>query len=184
MKEFRIGHFLGLQLSVKPSAVVGTVLLLTLLVAVAYAILDQLLATAVLGGATCVAVHWISDLVHQLGHAWTARRTGHPMVGVRFYQLWSMSLYPSDEGRLPANVHIRRALGGPVVSLGSSLLTGAVAWMLVPWDATPGWIAAFAFLDNLVFFTGGALLPLPFTDGGTLLTWWARRSTVGRSVHD
>jgi hypothetical protein len=33
-------------------------------------------------------------------------------------------------------------------------------------------LVIFTFIDNLLVFTAGALLPLGFTDGSTLLHWW------------
>jgi hypothetical protein len=36
-------------------------------------------------------------------------------------------------------------------------------------------LLVFFFLDNLLVFTIGSLLPLGFTDGSTLLAWWPRR---------
>jgi hypothetical protein len=35
-------------------------------------------------------------------------------------------------------------------------------------------LALFAFWNNLLFFTLGALLPLGFTDGSTLLKYWGQ----------
>ena len=35
----------------------------------------------------------------------------------------------------------------------------------------PWWLAAFVVADNLLVFTLGALMPLGFSDGSTLLRW-------------
>jgi hypothetical protein len=76
---------------------------------------------------------------------------------------------------LPANIHIRRALGGPVGSLLLTLLAAVIGLALRPLGGTPWLVGAFFFLDNLLVFTLGAFLPLGFTDGSTLLEWRGKR---------
>ena len=133
-------------------------------------------AVAIAAGLVSVLLHWGSDIVHQLGHAWAARTAGHPMAGIRLWGLLSASIYPSDEGSLPASVHIRRALGGAPASLLLTVIAAAVALALRPLGGVYWWVALFFFLDNLLVFTLGSLLPLGFTDGSTLLHWWGKRS--------
>ncbi len=134
---------------------------------------------AIMGGLAAMVLHWCSELIHQLGHAWAARRTGFPMIGICFWGVLSSSIYPRDEPELPANVHIRRALGGPLASL---LLTG-VGFALLPLFRPLGgaaWLVALFFaLENLFVFTLQAALPLGFNDGATLLYWWRRRAQAG-----
>jgi hypothetical protein len=76
---------------------------------------------------------------------------------------------------LPATIHIRRALGGPVATLAATLLVGLGISALRPAGGLVWWLAAFFFLDGLLIFTLGALLPLGFTDGSTLMHWWGKR---------
>ena len=96
-----------------------------------------------------LAAHWFAGLVHHLGHAWAARRTGFPMSGIHCRLFLCASRYPRHEPMLPANVHIRRALGGPLFSFLLAVVVGALT----------------------------ALLPLGFTDGSTLLKWWPQRDS-------
>ena len=114
--------------------------------------------------------HVINEYLHQYGHALAARRVGYPMKGIRFWWIFGQSRYPRDEGELPAKIHVHRALGGPIFSALVSILYGSVA-MIMGDDNLLGVIAWGAFLDNLLIFTLGALLPLGFTDGSTLLYW-------------
>ena len=177
MKEYKLGQVAGLKLSAEPLAIVGTVLLLGALSAVAIGVLDLPVWQALIGGLVAVALHWVSDIAHHLGHAWTARRTGYPMSGVRLgkWGVLGTSLYPPDELALPAAIHIRRALGGPVGSLLVTLVAAAAALALRAGGGVLWWVAAFVFLDNLLLLTLGAFLPLGFTDGSTLLHWWGKR---------
>ncbi|HEY7356275.1 MAG TPA: hypothetical protein VH590_07405 [Ktedonobacterales bacterium] len=170
---YPLGTVTGLRLSARPSAFIGALLLWVVLSGVGIGALGLSSVAGVLGGLLAVALHYFSDTVHQLGHAWAARRTGHPMIGIQFWWVLSASLYPPDEPALPAAVHIRRALGGPTASLALTVIAGGIALALAL-AATGGvlWYVALLFwLDNLLVLTLGAFLPLGFTDGSTLLRW-------------
>ena len=80
-----------------------------------------------------------------------------------------------DEGPLPAAVHVRRALGGPLASLVLTCIAAAIALALRPLGGVLWWLALFFFLDNLLVLTLGAFLPLGFTDGSTLPHWWGKQ---------
>ena len=159
------------------SSYVGSILLLVLLSGVAIGVLKLPVGAAIGGSLLAVILHWVSDIAHHLGHAWAARRTGYPMIGIRLGTLGLLgtSLYPPDEQTLPAAIHIRRALGGPTASLLFSLFAVVAALVLRPVGGALWWVGVFFFLDNLIVFTLGAFLPLGFTDGSTLLQWWGRR---------
>lgn len=97
------------------------------------------------------------------------------MSGVTFLGPLATSRYPANEGELPAKIHIRRALGGPVASAILTILTGLL--LLAQPGAAGGvgyWLTLLTFLGNLLVFTLGAFLPLGFTDGSTLLRWWGK----------
>ncbi len=170
--EIKLGKPAGLNLSMMPSVIISVILLWLVLSGIGVWLIGLPAGKALIGGLAAVALHWLSGFVHQLGHAWAARRSGHPMVGVRLWGLLGASVYPPDEPALPASVHIRRALGGPQFSLLLSLVAGAILLALNPTShQTSWWVALFFFLDNLLVFTLGALMPLGFTDGSTLLEW-------------
>lgn len=131
-------------------------------------------AEAVLTGLLCVLGHWALALVHQAGHAWAAHTTGYPMRGVRLWGLLSTSVYPDNEPPLPRELHVRRALGGPLASLLLTLPLLAAAGAARKTPGLPRWLATFWLVDNVSVFFLGAFVPLPFTDGGTLLFWLRR----------
>ena len=167
----KLGRIAGLDLSALPSAIIGFVLVWAALSAMGLTLLGLSADAAILGGLLAAILHWCADILHQLGHAWAARRTGYSMTGIRLWWLLSSSLYPANEPTLPRAVHIRRALGGPTASALWSLLSGLIvlALALGSVGGLAWWLALFFFLDNLLVFTLGALLPLGFTDGSTLL---------------
>jgi hypothetical protein len=137
-------------------------------------VLDLALAAAVWGGLLATLLHWWSSVLHQWGHAVAARRTGYPMREIRLLHLLSTSIYPRDEPALPAEIHIRRALGGPIASFLASLMGFGLAW-LVQNNELAYLLALFFAFENLLVFGLGAFMPLGFTDGSTLLEWWLRR---------
>lgn len=174
MKEFQLGRVAGLNLSAAPSALVGSLALLVLFAGIGIGLLNLSAIEAIIGAIIAVFLHGLSEFAHQEGHAWAARRTGYPMIGVRFWAIFGASIYPADEGELPASVHIRRALGGAPASLIFSLAAGVIALAVRSNGGLIWWLAVFLFLDNLLFFGLGAFLPLGFTDGSTLLYWLRR----------
>ena len=140
-----------------------------------FTFLSHRLALAVLAGIGLSVLHWVALFVHHLGHAIAARSAGHPMVGVCLWWWLGTSLYPRDEVVLPAATHIRRALGGPLASVGLALVASAVALALRSRENVL-WIGlAFLALDSFIVFAVGSVIPLGFNDGSTLIRWSARR---------
>jgi hypothetical protein len=177
MKEYRLGRELGLQWTVMPLAIAGAIglwLVATLLMA---AVFHIQIVFAAFGGVLVVFLHELSETVHQLGHEWAARRTGYPMSGVRFGVLgiFAASVYPPDEPALPAQIHIRRALGGPLFSAGLSAL--AFVLLIIYKGAVPHgqFVLWFFFLDNFFVMTLQVFIPLGFNDGATIWHWLRQR---------
>jgi hypothetical protein len=174
-REIVLGQIAGLRLVAMPSAMVASALLWLVLGAIGAAMLGLPAGLALLGAAIAVMAHWASEIGHQLGHAWVAKRTGYPMIGIRLWGALSTALYPDDEPGLPGAVHIRRAVGGPAASLILAAAFALAVLALWPWRGLLWYLAIFVCLDNLLVLGLGALLPLGFTDGSTLLYWWGRR---------
>ena len=173
--DFKLGSIWGLEITARRSAPAAFLGLWLALALAAGLVLQMPFITAFFGAMGAAALHWAAALLHHLGHARAAKRSGHPMIGIRFWGLLAISLYPPDEPKLPASVHIQRALGGPTFSLVVALLAGLFLFAF-PWlDQIWWWWLLFLFLDSSLVFTVGALIPLSFTDGGTLLTWLRKR---------
>ena len=133
---------------------------------------------ALIFGLVAVLLYWLSVVVHQLGHSMAARMTGHPMRGVRVWLLGT-SLYPADEGSLPAEAHIRRALGGPVLSIILAIVALLIALIFGPDSRMIHWTAICLVALNVLIFGLGALLPISIadfnSDGATILHWLRQR---------
>lgn len=151
----------------------------------AASVLSLSFGAALLAGVLSAAVMVICEWLHQLGHAFVARRLGHPMIGVHFHSIFGASIYPADEPPLPAAIHMRRALGGFWVNVVIGLFLLPYAFFLWFDGGVRGWLVAFTALYNLFVLGLGALVPIDipgrFTDdGGTLLRLWRERQSPKR----
>lgn len=177
-----LGRFANLEMRVLPrSFVIGSAIIFVLLFGIATELLRLPLATAIIGALLGVALHWLNDLMHNIGHALAAWKIGHPMRGVLFGEnlLFGRSLYPDDEPPLPARVHIVRALGGPLFSIGVGMAFGGLAALAWNSNVLFKWLSLWGLLQNMVIFGPGAFVPLNFTDGGTLMHWLPRLRSGG-----
>jgi hypothetical protein len=179
MPDLKLGKSGDLDLSAAPSAVICAVLMVVVLAAVGLAVLKLSLIESLVGGLTATVLHYHAELFHQQGHARAAREAGYPMLGVRFWTIFGASIYPPDEPELPAEVHIQRALGGPISSAIMTMVVGLLAFFSREAGGVIWYVFVFDWLDNLLVFTLGSFLPLGFTDGSTLLRWWPKRNKPG-----
>lgn len=179
-RTFSLGNFLGLNVRTKPSAFLVAALIWAVLTSVGLWFFKWRPEKAAASGFVAILIHFLSEIWHQIGHSQMAEQTGHPMEGMEFWGPLASSVYPQNEGLLPADVHIQRALGGPLFSFTLALFSGAIALAVRPLGGPSLILAYFTFLDNLLVFTVGALIPLGFNDGSTLLHWWGHRQSQKR----
>jgi len=176
--SYLLGSVLNLQISVTRSAILSFLVLWLLLALIGIIFIQLSVIESIIGGFIAAFFHYFSEFLHQLGHSIAARRTGYPMKGVRFWFIFGGSVYPRDEGDLPGSIHIRRALGGAPMSFLITLILGLVLLALGQSSGMLWWVVLFLFLDNLLVFTLGALLPIRIgdfvTDGATILYWRSR----------
>lgn len=170
-RRITIGQLDELKITIEPSAAAGFIVLSVILAQVARRWFRLQPSQAIVSGLLGATLHMFSEFWHQLGHARAARRTGYPMRGIHFFTILAASRYPRDEGELPPDIHIARALGGPQASLLLTLLAGVLALLARPLGGALAFVTSFVALDNLLVFTLGALTPIPFfeDDGVTIL---------------
>jgi hypothetical protein len=169
MPEFRI--------TIRPSAFAAFALLWLAAGMVFNLVFDAPPVDAILYGLGIAVLHWVGILTHHGGHAWAARRTGYPSSGLRLWWWLGTSRYPKNEPELAPEIHIRRALGGPIAGALLGILSGLMAMGLRSAGFNSWRLAAFLAVDCLLIYTLGALLPLGFTDGSTILRWRRRSRT-------
>jgi len=172
LKLYKIGHF---NVMAKANIFPGGAALWAVISLAGYFLLHFSWATALTLGLACTAIQYLSESWHQLGHAAAAKSTGYPMSGFMYVWVLAVSLYPKDEPELPAEIHIRRAWGGPIASFLVVLVSGFLLRAAGGPSSFIDFLLWFIFLDNLLVFTIGALIPLGFNDGSTILYWWPRR---------
>ena len=80
----QIRHMGRLAVESAPLAFAGSIGLWVIVVLLMMAVFNIPIGSALFGGVIVVVLHWFCETVHQLGHAWAARRTGYPMTGMRF----------------------------------------------------------------------------------------------------
>ncbi len=168
-KKFKLKNIAGLEIYLRGNVFIGAAIIWTILIILSLWLLELSPTKAIWVGFLGMLLHYASELWHQYCHAWVARRTGYPMDGILFEWVLARSLYPRDEPALSSKIHIRRALGGPVGNFALGLFVGVITWALYPFGGLMYWFAMFLFLENLLVFSLGALLPLGFTDGSELL---------------
>jgi hypothetical protein len=168
MKTIHLGKLFGLQIGILPLAFVGTLVLWILFTVIARSGFNIPFSESILMGFIATLLHWTFELIHSLGHAYAAKRTGHPMTGITFgaMAVFALTHYPKDEPELSPSIHIRRALGGPIIN---GLLSIVFYFLLPLWRGNWFWIGMFAFVENLFVYTLQIFLPLSFNDGGTIL---------------
>ena len=172
MRSYKLFRVAGFEISTDLSAVISSIVLWLVIFILALVVFQRSLGKAIIAATVALALHWLAALIHQLGHILAARSTGYPMSGFQGWLLLGRSMYPDNEPELPGHTHIRRALGGPI----ASLIGGVVGLIIVLALAdraftTTWWLATFFFLDNLLVFALGSMIPLGFNDASTIIGW-------------
>ena len=175
-QPIELGEIQGVKITAERSVVWASLLLWFVFSLLGLRVWRLKPSAAVAGGVLATALHFLSELWHQMGHARAARQTEFPMTGVHLYTALGASVYPPDEPSLPGSIHVARALGGPQASLLMTVAAGLLAALAWPLRSVVSMITTIFALDNLLIFTLGALLPLPFmeTDGTVLLKYGHR----------
>lgn len=188
MRAVTIGRVFGLQTTFTVLFWPSYLALAVLAGGLAHWLVRLPIGLSIGAGVLSALMFLVSEWLHQIGHSLAARRVGHPMVGLQFFNLFSAGQYPPDEPALPPEVHVRRALGGFWINVVIGLVLLPVAlklWpvgreILPPTVSLVAWLAGFGMFANLVVLGLGALLPLKIpggglNDGGTLLHYWLKR---------
>jgi Zn-dependent protease len=117
---------------------------------------------------------FVSLLLHELGHAFQAKREGMEIEGIT---LWLFGGVAKFKGSFPsAGAEFRIAIAGPLVTLALGLIFVLVAWASALPDAVDG-VAAWLGYINLLLLAFNLLPALPL-DGGRVLRsalWQAKR---------
>ena len=139
------GQLLGLEIRVRASAAGTAFLIASTIFLFLWKVLKWRPWTALGGGILASVIHYLSEVWHQLGHARAAEQSGFPMQGVTFVGPIGISVYPEEEGLLPPETHIQRALGGPIFSVLLALTFGVLSLATRYVGGLPLFLTAFIF---------------------------------------
>jgi hypothetical protein len=177
VKTFTLFAVFGVKVTMSAGGVIAFVAAMPLVAWLSTITVQLSFAEAILAGLLGAVVIFLSDLLHQFGHAYVARRLGYPMRGIHFHSILSASVYPPDEPPLPRHIHVKRALGGFWVNILIGLFLLPYAFFLSFEGGATGFVTMFSALYNFVILGLGALFPIDipgvFTnDGGALYNYW------------
>lgn len=165
-RGFRVGRILGVPIYITASWLVLAVVVTIWYAPVARRVLPQLSPVGAYAlGAGFVACLLLSVLLHELGHAVTARRF---RIGVRAITLELLGGYTEMDADSPnARADLVVSLVGPVVS-GVLGVGSAVVWWFLPADTVARQLAFQLAASNIIVAVFNALPGLPL-DGGRAL---------------
>lgn len=176
MPSFKLGTTYDVKITISPAGIISFLIIIPILGLIAANLRGLTSSQALLAGGLSALIWFVSEWIHQMGHAFAARRVGYPMQRIHYFSLLALGLYPQDEPSLPRHIHVKRALGGFWVNLLFGLLLTPAALLLWPGGGIGGWLAGFSAFLNAIILGLGAFLPidtkLGATDGGTLLRLW------------
>ncbi|MEZ5116693.1 MAG: site-2 protease family protein [Candidatus Nanopelagicales bacterium] len=177
---FRLG---GIPVSVPWSGVIG-VLLIAWLWSPQFALAGgSTTEQVVLSGAFAVLLY-LSILVHELAHAWSARAFGFQVTGIVLWVLGGFTLYERQRQPSPGR-EAAVAASGPIATALIAVVTGVVAATVAGgWDPRVVVLLEALAWGNAVMAVYNALPGLPL-DGGAVLkavVWGATRSEYRGTV--
>lgn len=180
MKDIFGFNFLGMRTTFTLSALVGSVVLLIIMTMAALFLTELTLLNAIIAAIGATLIHWINETIHLYGHFLAAKRVGYPSTGAKLWAVVGMICYPEDEVELPAQTHIKRAIGGPILSLVVSILFAILAVLLWSNTGILRFLLGYAVFGNFALLAiGPFLLPIRTsfleTDGGTILHWMKKK---------
>jgi Zn-dependent protease len=174
MKEtFRLGRIAGIEIGLNWSWVIVLILMLWTLAAGIFPTENPGLSDGTYMAMAGVAaiVFFASLLLHELGHAVTAKRQGMTIDGIT---LWLFGGVARFSGMFPsARAEFRIAIAGPLVSVGLGCVFVGLAWVLDLGRAVDGVLSWLGYI-NLVLAAFN-MLPAQPLDGGRVLhsvMWW------------
>ncbi|MDQ3874495.1 MAG: site-2 protease family protein, partial [Actinomycetota bacterium] len=176
-ETFSLGRVAGIQIGVNWSWLVVFALIVWSLAVGVFPNTNPGLAdgTYVAMAIVAAVLFFTSLLLHELGHAFEARRAGMEIEGIT---LWLFGGVAKFRGMFPsAGAEFRIAIAGPLVSLLIGVVFVLIAWGLRMPEAVDG-VAAWLGYINLVLLVFNLIPALPL-DGGRVLRaalWGAKGS--------
>lgn len=172
------GRFMGVELRIH----------LTFLFLLVFVLLTESVnhgTAGVVRGLVLVAIIFGSVVLHEMGHAVVARRSGVPVKGIMLLPIGGMTLMDPQDHLESIKNPVREtwiAVAGPIVNIVLAAISGAVVLTLShpidlwsrPWIATTALARSF-FWTNVFLFAFNLLPAFPMDGGRVLRAWLARK---------
>lgn len=177
-KQFSF-RFINVPVEFTQDGLIGSVILWVLLLIAALVLTDLTPLDAIIAGFFGVVIHWLLECAHQYGHYLAGRSVGYPMQKMKTWWIVMMGLYSRDEPELAPTIHLRRALGGAILSGILGIVLFVLAAMLWQVGGMLRFWLGYALLLDIGVMTIGAFIPIKLgdfmTDGATILHYMRLR---------
>jgi Zn-dependent protease len=116
----------------------------------------------------------ITTVLHAFGHILSGKMVHSAMDELLITATRDVNLYHGDQSLIPGQVHLVRALGGPLFNI----FVAGVCATLAPIITADFWLAlASSLISTNLFFGLGGFLPIPSVDGEVIWRELLRRWT-------
>lgn len=177
-KSYFLGYLGPIRMTAERSALPGLVVISVVMLALSVSLLTGTGLDRLMAAILAVLGYYFWGLLHHLGHYLAGAYAGYPLTEIRVFAVIARDIYPRSEPTLAANIHIRRAVGGPTASILAAL------FCLLASGLSLGGILWFTFMSgfwvNLLLFTLAALLPVGGLDGDVIRRYWSQRRMSAR----
>lgn len=158
-----LGRWLGVPVYATPKALLNVLFIAPLMFVLTFVLSprSRLLQRVGLAALLTAVFEGIATL-HSIGHLVAGKIAGSPADDVVITATRQLTLYSGDQSDLPREVHLTRALGGPV----ANLLGGVAGLVLMPLLGNSPILLGWTLLNFVFGF--GSLAPIESLDGGSI----------------
>lgn len=121
----------------------------------------------ILVGTLSLPLAFVADIGHAMAHTVSAKQARAPMDEILLSADMPRTLYENND--VPPNVHIKRAVGGPIYSTVGFTLSLLWRGFSSPASLSRELADVSSTYHGLILF--GSLMPVSIVDGGTILKW-------------
>jgi Zn-dependent protease len=162
VRRIPVGRFWGVSLLVTPITWLGPFVFFGLHTLLNLLNMHLSLADRLYQALIFTIVVELTTILHAVGHILSGKMVHSAMDELLITAMRDVNLYHGDQRLVPGQVHLARALGGPILNV---FVAGA-CYALAPVVAPGFWSDLLAgLISTNLFFGLGGLLPLPSVDG-------------------
>ncbi|MBI5079861.1 MAG: hypothetical protein HZB17_00945 [Chloroflexi bacterium] len=92
-KSFHLLTLFNVRITFTPLCVVCYLILIPPITWLGITLRNLTLIEGLIASVFIIALMFVTETIHQLGHAWAAKSVGYPMIGIRHFSWFSTSMY-------------------------------------------------------------------------------------------